>query len=108
MKDKPISERDLVIVPDRDTQKPRPGIVIQITADRTIILVAGTGTPRDLPRVEVRPERREGKRLGFYKPTYFYVSGRRAVLESEVIVTEKTCSMELFLELRELIDRGSC
>lgn len=103
MKDKPISVRDLVIVPDPDTQKPRPGIVLEVRDNKKIILIAGTGTPRDLPRVEVRPESRAGKVLGFYKPTYFYANNERVVSLCEVIATGKACPPELFMQLREFV-----
>jgi hypothetical protein len=67
---RPIAERDLVFVPDPGTLKLRPGIVLETSLNTQIILISGTGTSRDLPRVEVRPESRAGKALGFYKPTY--------------------------------------
>lgn len=102
-----ISERDLVIVPDIETKKLRPGIVLETKLGKQIILIAGTGTPRDLPRVEVRPESREGKALGFYKPTYFYVSNERVVASTEVISTGKVCPPGLFLQLRMFVRSGS-
>jgi hypothetical protein len=100
---KPISERDLVLVADPETKKLRPGIVLETKLGRQVILIAGTGTPRDLPRVEVRPESRAGKALGFYKPTYFYASNERVVAMTEVISTGRVCPPELFLQLRVFV-----
>jgi hypothetical protein len=100
----PFVERELVLVPHAN--KNRPAIVLRVEAERVVVLVWGTGTPRDLPRVEVRPETRDGKALGFYKPTYFYPNNRLAVLPSLLIATGKRCPPELFLKLRQLVERG--
>lgn len=103
MKENLISERDIVLVLDTNTNKPRPGIVLELKADRQALLIAGTGTPRDLPRIEVRPESRVGKALGVYKPTYFYASNERTVLTSELKSTGKVCPPELFFKLRDFV-----
>ncbi len=104
---KPISERDLVLVPDIGTKKLRPGIVLETKFDKRIILIAGTGTARDLPRIEVRHDSRAGKALGFSKPTYFYASNERVVMTTEVITTGKVCPPELFFQLRILVRPGT-
>jgi hypothetical protein len=56
---KPPTERDFVLLPL--AEKNRPAIVLEILASDMARVIYGTGTARDVPRVEVRPESREGK-----------------------------------------------
>jgi len=103
---KAFAERDLVLV--AYAEKHRPGIVLRVDGDSAIVLMYGTGTPRDLPRVEVRPETREGKALGFYKPTYFYATTVVVVTDlSALTPKQKKCPPELYLKLRSLWQRGN-
>ncbi len=95
-----IAERELVLVPHLG--KMRPGIVIEIQRNWTVIAMLGTGTPRDLPRVEVRPETRDGKALGFYKPTYFYATNKAVAATDELTPTGRLCPPLLFDKLCSL------
>ncbi|HYO61679.1 MAG TPA: hypothetical protein VE093_38090 [Polyangiaceae bacterium] len=95
--------RDLVLLPL--AEKNRPAVVLRVLEDRVVVLIYGTGTLREMPRIEVRPETRDGKALGFYKPTYFYVSGVRAARAEILIRTGRRCPPELFLKLRALAEQ---
>jgi hypothetical protein len=85
--------------------KNRPAIVLQVLDSETVLVIYGTGTARELPRVEVRPESREGKALGLYKPTYFYTTGVRVAAMAVLIRRDRRCPPELFGQLRAIAQR---
>src|SRR5262249_524292 len=95
-----LTERDFVLLPL--AEKNRPAVVLDIIDDERALVIYGTGTPRDLPRVEVGADTREAKSLGLYKPTYFYASGVRVALISVLIRQNRRCPPELFLRLRTI------
>ena len=98
-----LRERDFVLLPL--AEKNRPAVVLLILDRERVLVIYGTGTPRELARVEVRPESREGKALGLYKPTYFYSSNVRVAVRSVLINQQRRCPPELFLRLRAIAEQ---
>lgn len=101
----PPAAMDLVLLPLEG--KDRPAVVLASVDEERVRVIHGTGTARDMPRVEVRPETREGKALRLYKPTYFYASNVRIARGAGLMRLERRCPPELFGRLRALADRGA-
>lgn len=57
---------------DAPTPKERVGVIVAATTDGLIFVALGTGTERRPPWYVVDPNSRLGRKLGLWKPTYFY------------------------------------
>lgn len=96
--------RDVVLFPHEPSDKTRIGVVMDANDTSVVVLLYGTGTKRELPRVEVQPDSREGKALRVYKPTYFYAETCAVVRAALKVVSR--CPPELFTRLRGLLEQA--
>src|SRR5689334_9865286 len=96
----PLTERDFVLLPL--AEKNRPAVVLAIVDEERAVVISGAGTPCDLRRVEVRADTRGAKTLGRYKPTYFSPGNVRGASISVLIRQSRRCPPGLFLHLRAI------
>ena len=83
--------------------KRRPCVVLRLRlGDGALVVLAGTGTPRDLPRVVVEAGTRAWKAMRLDKDTYFYLPPL-AFAEAEVEPTGGVCPPNKLQEMRELV-----
>lgn len=100
----PFRPGDVVIVLGGAGGKDRPAVVVDLQPDGPLLLVIeGTGTPRDPPRLEVRERTRAAFRMGLSKTTHFYASAAGWFPPERLRSTGRTTPAEVFQQLRELL-----
>jgi hypothetical protein len=99
-----IERRSVVDVPlGGATPKPRRAVVLDDEVDGIVVVIAVTGTDREIDRVVVEPESREGKAVRLYKPSFFYAANIAAVPASACsVVAGARCPPELHERLLDL------
>lgn len=85
-------------------QKWRPGYVLRV-GEQSVIVICGTGTPRDLPHVFIDDRSRIGRAMRLTKPTYFYRSN--VVVKASADVRPRLgaarCPLPVFSQLHALV-----
>lgn len=85
-------------------QKWRPGYVLRC-GEQVLIIICGTGTARDLPRVAIEQRSRIGKAMRLSKDTYFYRSNvvRRPREDIRPRPDAARCPLPIFDQLAALV-----